>query len=352
VADTDRAPTGAPRALWLAFAGLCALLARFWAFGGGRTGEGGGGVADAYGLRTLVFAVVVGALVLLHGWRRLGPRRLALAIALVYTVALAVELLGVETGWPFGRYHHSPDVPAQLFGRVPAMVPWLLFCLTYFCFASTEAMLGRPASESSTATVTAARRALLTAVLLVGYDLVADPNNFYRGGWSFEAGGPYHGVPLQNFGGWLLLGWVLAFALHRVAAVPSNAARSEDLLVALAYAVVLAHESLFALRVAALPAPAAVGFLEVLALIAALPDLRRGVRRVWTSLRPGEAMRCSFWPGSSSGSLRRWRRNSTSRGSGCVWWRASPAPAPSWRSTATRAAATTCSTSATAPTRW
>ena len=136
---------------------------------------------------------------------------------------------------------------------------------------------------------------LVTAVLLLAYDLVADPNHVFRGGWSFESGGAYFGVPLQNFVGWLFLGWVLAFALHRLAAVPSGTTRSEDLAVALAYAVVLAHESLFALRIAALPLPAAIGFLEAAALVAALlvvaPGLRGDAARLWMSLRPDEALR-------------------------------------------------------------
>ena len=58
---------------------------------------------------------------------------------------------------------------------------------------------------------------LLSAVVMTAWDLVIDP---YLSGptqqaWIWEKGGPYYGVPLQNFGGWLLTTFTI-YMLYRL----------------------------------------------------------------------------------------------------------------------------------------
>lgn len=62
-----------------------------------------------------------------------------------------------------------------------------------------------------------APRVLLSAVLLVLIDAVLDPGAVALGFWIWPEGGPYYGVPLSNFAGWLLSGAVSAALLLSIA---------------------------------------------------------------------------------------------------------------------------------------
>jgi putative membrane protein len=57
------------------------------------------------------------------------------------------------------------------------------------------------------------RGALALALVLV-VDLVLDPAAVALGFWAYDGGGVYYGVPLSNFGGWVLSGTVAVLAIE------------------------------------------------------------------------------------------------------------------------------------------
>jgi isopentenyl-diphosphate delta-isomerase len=59
-----------------------------------------------------------------------------------------------------------------------------------------------------------ALRLILTPLLLAAIDGVIDPGAVRVGFWSFEAGGDYYGVPMSNFAGWLLSGFIGTLAIE------------------------------------------------------------------------------------------------------------------------------------------
>jgi hypothetical protein len=57
---------------------------------------------------------------------------------------------------------------------------------------------GKPASTTG-----ALARAAVAATVMTAWDVVMDPGMARAGKWTWENGGPYFGVPFQNFIGWI-----------------------------------------------------------------------------------------------------------------------------------------------------
>lgn len=131
----------------------------------------------------------------------LGPRRAALSILAVSAFAYAVESVGVTTGFPYGVFFYDDALGPKFLGLVPYLLP-----ITY-----VPLVIGAVAAAWSPGSL--APRVLLSALLLVWIDAVLDPGATALGFWVWPEGGPYYGVPLSNFAGWLLSGAVSAALL-------------------------------------------------------------------------------------------------------------------------------------------
>jgi uncharacterized membrane protein len=122
------------------------------------------------------------------GW----PRALGAAAA-AFALGLTAEWAGTRTGFPFGAYRYTGLLrPAA--GTVPLVVPlaW--------------AAMGLPAwAVGATVARSRAGRIAAGAVALTAWDLFLDPQMIRNGFWRWGHPGPYQGVPLSNFAGWLLV---------------------------------------------------------------------------------------------------------------------------------------------------
>lgn len=138
-----------------------------------------------------------GALGALWLVRRLGARRGGLAAGAVALGAAVMETLGVASGFPFGPYRYTDVLFPRLPGGVPVPVigAWLLVVAA----ASGAAEVLLPEGGRAT-------RALAATVVGVALDLVLEPVAVYlEGYWAWLAGGPYYGIPTENFVGWAVL---------------------------------------------------------------------------------------------------------------------------------------------------
>jgi putative membrane protein len=116
---------------------------------------------------------------------------------------LAVEALGVATGFPFGSYRYGGELGPALLG-VPVVVPlaW--------------AMLAYPAH---TAGLRLGHRVLATGWALAAWDMFLDPQMVHEGYWTWEATSPaLNGIPLTNHLAWLVVALLMAAALPARAA--------------------------------------------------------------------------------------------------------------------------------------
>jgi uncharacterized membrane protein len=130
-------------------------------------------------------------------------RRGAAQLAAAAGIAHAVELAGVRTGRPFGRYEYSARLGPRA-GGVPLAVgvPWALMARPAWVVAGL--IDERPLA-----------RVPLAAGALTAWDVFVDPRMTAEGYWAWPEGGVYEGVPLSNFAGWLATG-TLVFAAWSV----------------------------------------------------------------------------------------------------------------------------------------
>ena len=136
-----------------------------------------------------LFLFVAGGIALVSERSQRAALLSAAAIGFVF------ELIGLRTGFPFGRYIYTGTLAPALLG-----VPIAIGCawLTLFAFVrqwTTNIWIG--------------------AGLFTATDLLIDPvASGVLGYWRWTSPGPYFGVPLTNFAGWYLV-CVLIFVLNR-----------------------------------------------------------------------------------------------------------------------------------------
>lgn len=299
-------PLGGATALFrelesLALAVLLTLLAAFWLARISGLSDGG----RPYSWRAASFALAAGLFAIVSGRRRMTSGTLCCFLAVAFLTSLAAETVGVLTGAVFGRYQYSPEFGLKVFGLVPVLVPAVWTSLSYLAFATTESIMGR-CRESRPLGLGLIARAGLTSLLLLAYDLIADPNHLHRGGWFYIGGGFYFGVPMQNFVAWILIGGLMSWGLHWLVARREKVALPDGVtLPVLAYLALLVHEGLYAWRIAKIPVTGGVGLLAVCVVAAVTRGMDHSVRAwvqqigaLWRSLRPGEVVLMMIFPGS------------------------------------------------------
>ncbi len=157
-------------------------------------------------LRVVTIATVYwgAAAMALHAMLSFGGRYALTYLVISLTFGFFIELIGVETGWPFGVYKYDPSLGPQLIS-VPLVVPfaWAMIAHPILCVA---------------------RRVTKNWVFLYGgfgmmaYDLFLDPQMVNGGRWTWEVTGAHvpftPEIPLSNTFGWLLSGMALIAMLH------------------------------------------------------------------------------------------------------------------------------------------
>lgn len=129
-----------------------------------------------------------------------------------FLVALVAELSSTREGFPFGLYHYTgATAGAELFlANVPFFSPLSFPFLAYASFCLARQALGPDSIASRTGRLGAVA---LAGALMTLLDVVIDPLAVRGDRWFlghifiYPEGGIYFGVPLSNFGGWLLVGW-------------------------------------------------------------------------------------------------------------------------------------------------
>ena len=155
---------------------------------------------------TLATVAVGAATMILHSFLAFGPFFATTFTATTFIYSLAVEAIGVKSGWPFGRYTYDHSLGIRILG-VPLLVPFAWIMLSYPIFI-------------------AARRAAAHWVFIYGgiglmiWDLFLDPQMVDAGRWSWKLVGPHvpfePQIPLSNAAGWLFAGMGLMGLLNRI----------------------------------------------------------------------------------------------------------------------------------------
>ncbi|SFQ42257.1 putative membrane protein [Actinomadura madurae] len=129
---------------------------------------------------------------------RHGLRRAAAAFGAAVAVGYVAEWVGVRAGVPFGEYSYTPVLRPQVGGvPVTVAVAWGGMGLAAHAVAASVLPENRLARWAA------------GALALTAWDLFLDPQMLRLGLWTWPDGGPYRGVPVSNFAGWLLVSFLV-----------------------------------------------------------------------------------------------------------------------------------------------
>ena len=151
--------------------------------------------------------IVLGAVTMaLFGLLVIGWRKTAIFFAVSYSVSLGFELFGTSTGWPFGNYAYTDFLGVKVLDHVPWTIP-----LSWFYMGLAAYLIGSWLVHSL-----GGQRAiwgvLAGAWMLTAWDLVLDPAMAHESlrvkFWVWDEQGPYFGMPIKNFAGWVATGFI------------------------------------------------------------------------------------------------------------------------------------------------
>jgi bisanhydrobacterioruberin hydratase len=129
--------------------------------------------------------------------RYLGLKRATVVLVTLSAFGFAIETIGVATGFPYGFFYYGDSLGPKVANLVPYLLPLSWVPLVLGAFAAT-------APEGKIGTRRYVLWVLYAAILLTLVDGVLDPGAVSLGFWVWPEGGPYYGVPVSNYLGWLL----------------------------------------------------------------------------------------------------------------------------------------------------
>src|ERR1700761_1763952 len=147
------------------------------------------------------FTLIFAGFSLEHATDLLGWRRALTFFCLSALISWCFEQVGVATGLIYGAYHYSDKLGPKI-GAVPAIIPLAWFMMIYCAWIVAHVLLDGTSSARSWGGMAA--RALVAAMAITAWDVVMDPGMARAGNWTWENGGSYFGVPVQNYIGWVL----------------------------------------------------------------------------------------------------------------------------------------------------
>jgi uncharacterized membrane protein len=160
------------------------------------------------GLRGQILVLVLVSLT--HAFFVLGWRHTLVFFGLSTVLSWCFEQAGVATGMIYGPYHYT-DVLGMRLGHVPVLIPLAWFMLIYLSYVTANLLVGDPPVGSAgvlhrRGLGQVLRASFLGAMVMTAGDLVLDPmlSGPDLNAWTWEQGGPYFGIPMQNYAGWML----------------------------------------------------------------------------------------------------------------------------------------------------
>lgn len=164
---------------------------------------------------TLMFAS------LFHAWYALGWRHMLAFFAISAVVSWGFEQVGVATGAVFGPYHYTAALGPKL-GHVPLLIPMAWFMMIYPSYVIANLLVtGRPIAARPGFDRPGVGRilwlSLIGGMVMTAWDLSVDIilTGPPMQAWIWHNGGPYFGIPVQNFAGWVLTTFTV-YLLYRL----------------------------------------------------------------------------------------------------------------------------------------
>ncbi len=135
-------------------------------------------------------------------------------------VGATAELVGTQTGVPFGPYSYGDFLGAKIAGHVPWLIP-----PSWYAVSIVSLDLGRRLALGRWGRIAS------VALFMVLWDVALDPAmNHAFPFWKYDVGGVFFGMPLVNWAGWaltsVLIGAGYEFLLGGLNATPDDFVRT------------------------------------------------------------------------------------------------------------------------------
>lgn len=166
---------------------------------------------------TRVVTLILWLFSICHATYTLGWRQMLVFFVLSAVISWLFEQVGVATGIVYGPYHYT-DVLGLKLGHVPLLIPIAWFMMIYPSHVIANLVGTGKSAGVGGSLLRIGWLSVLGAMTMTAWDLLMDPQ--MSGGlspsWIWEQGGPYFGVPLHNFMGWLLTTFTVYLAYRLV----------------------------------------------------------------------------------------------------------------------------------------
>lgn len=175
-----------------------------------------------------LFVFVVWHAIITKGWQRA-----ILMLSISFLISFTAEALGVNFGLVFGSYHYTAMLGVQLFG-VPLLAALAWEPIGYAAFCITDILAPSQAAQNNAWVKRLPLHVWLAgigALATTAWDMMIDPIAVNEGWWVWHEGGSYmpylkHGVPIQNFLGWLGVAFVINLIYRFIYDTVKSPARS------------------------------------------------------------------------------------------------------------------------------
>lgn len=152
--------------------------------------------------------------VFFHGIERYGLKNIVIFFLITWVVSHFFEALSIQTGFPFGHYYYDQLIGPRLF-QVPLIIMFGYFGTGYASWILAHILLGQ--YHKKLAGKYLFLIPLVATFIMVTWDVCMDPiSSTVASLWVWKDGGPYFGVPLQNYFGWFFVVYILTqlFAIY------------------------------------------------------------------------------------------------------------------------------------------
>jgi putative membrane protein len=163
-------------------------------------------------------------IVLIHGWKTLGPRDVLVFFLIAYIIPLLYEYTeGLGFGGLVGyTCSYSSLLGPKFLGKVPYVIPLVWSIFLYCTFTMTNIIFNRIRITHKFEEVASLQwffkivgMGFVAGLIMASMDLIIDPVMVSLGAWSWPGGGSYYGIPLWNYEGWIEI-TVVTFVCYSV----------------------------------------------------------------------------------------------------------------------------------------
>lgn len=162
---------------------------------------------DIMAILVAPLAVVFLAVVTLHAAKMLGWKPALRMVGVGMIIAYVLEEIGVHTGIVYGRYYFTPLMGPKL-DVIPIAIVCVWASLIYIAWVVTNLLIDGSPIPTRHSPRLIILRAVVGALVVTTFDLIADPIAVANGWWVWLDGGAYFGVPIHNYVGWFIVAFV------------------------------------------------------------------------------------------------------------------------------------------------